>query len=610
MKRGLLFILLISIASATDYYVDFESGDDSNTGTSESSAWKHAPGDSNAGGLADSASLQPGDRIYFKGDVVYRGTFQVASGEADNRIEYIGNEWDGTAIIDGTEIYDFDWEEYDGQIYVADAPEGLSFLDGIYENGQFLWFSQDPEPSDHFFYDHFDEYNVIVHADSSIYQTRTTITDPTYLTQEDAEYWDGAHVAVWRVPNVVVTKEVTGFDPASHTLTHEDLGGDIYDDRDAYYAMLNHIDLIDTPGEYAIVDGRIYLYPRGDIEENVYSISERGTGFKTNYQESFVIQGFIIRGTSFGINTGGNSGGSNCIIRDNEIINLRSNGYYALQVSGDDALIENNKVMFNQRAVGILVSGDNNIVRNNYVEKNSRQGIWFMGARNGIIFNNTVIGPGGAHANGISIYMNSENNLIANNIVKDIGSAITYEQGDGFYFVNNAVFDGGRVNSWGDSTNAMHINNLYTGPLNSGQTTVLANNIIHGGGSGDFRANNIYTDLAWWQDDRDGWSLQNGEVHEPDIDAVYLADGRLFEDSIAVDTGIDPADYLAGFDYDFTDLDGNPQPNIAWDIGPYEYQGCVVVEIDDLWSMIEGWKDGDISLVVLMQTISRWKDGC
>ncbi len=346
---------------------------------------------------------------------------------------------------------------------MADVPAGITPFSGLYENDNFLWFSQDPNPSDPFFWDHFEEYNRIPYGSTTIRQTRTTITDPAYFTQSDAHYWDGAYVAAWRVPNVVVTKKILSYDPTTHTVTHEDLGGDIYDDRDSYYAVLNHRDLIDQPGEYAIdeTNHRIYLMPGSALAQNSYFVQARSTGIQINNQHDFVIEGFIIQNAVYGINTGGNSGGSGSTIRNNIIRNLRSNSWYSLQVSGDNVLIEGNQVTFNQRSVGILCGGSNVTVRNNYVEKCSRQGIWFMGATNGMILNNTVVGPGGAHANGISVYMDSTDTIIANNRVRDIGSAITFEQGDGFTFYNNIIFDGGALTSWGESSNAVFVNNIF-----------------------------------------------------------------------------------------------------------------------------------------------------
>jgi Right handed beta helix region len=90
------------------YYVDFAAGSDSNDGRSQATAWKHAPGDSNATGAAAAAQLAPGDVVLFKGGVDYQGSISIgASGGASAPITYDGNSrgtWGtGLAVIDGQE---------------------------------------------------------------------------------------------------------------------------------------------------------------------------------------------------------------------------------------------------------------------------------------------------------------------------------------------------------------------------------------------------------------------------------------------------------------------------------------------------------------------------
>jgi hypothetical protein len=91
---------------APSYFVDFAAGSDNADGKSQSTAWKHAPGDSTATGNAASASLAPGDVVLFKGGVAYKGSFEIpASGQSGSPIVYDGNTRDswgtGAAQIDG-----------------------------------------------------------------------------------------------------------------------------------------------------------------------------------------------------------------------------------------------------------------------------------------------------------------------------------------------------------------------------------------------------------------------------------------------------------------------------------------------------------------------------
>lgn len=70
---------------ATEYYIDYVGGADTNQGTSVESAWKHCPGDAAAGGRAAAGHLSPGDVVHFKGGV----TYLLSSGAG------IALRWDG-----------------------------------------------------------------------------------------------------------------------------------------------------------------------------------------------------------------------------------------------------------------------------------------------------------------------------------------------------------------------------------------------------------------------------------------------------------------------------------------------------------------------------------
>jgi hypothetical protein len=104
------------------YYVDFEAGDDSADGSTQATAWQHAPGDGSATGMPASVSLGPGDVVLFKGGVAYLGSIAIpASGTAAAPLIYDGNsrgDWGtGLAIIDGEETRSSGFS-LEGQSYV------------------------------------------------------------------------------------------------------------------------------------------------------------------------------------------------------------------------------------------------------------------------------------------------------------------------------------------------------------------------------------------------------------------------------------------------------------------------------------------------------------
>jgi hypothetical protein len=91
---------------APTYYVDFSAGSDTAVGTSQTTAWKHAPGDTNATGKAAATTLVPGDVVLLKGGVVYEGTITLtASGTSAKPIVLEGGpqeSWGtGMAVVDG-----------------------------------------------------------------------------------------------------------------------------------------------------------------------------------------------------------------------------------------------------------------------------------------------------------------------------------------------------------------------------------------------------------------------------------------------------------------------------------------------------------------------------
>ena len=121
MKQIFFLLLLIgsSLSFAATYYVDFTSGLNTNNGISTATAWKNCPGDAAATGVAAGAQLGAGDKIIFKGGVIYKGETSVKwSGAASAQITYDGNSagtWGaGKALIDGENIRSYGFSAMTG----------------------------------------------------------------------------------------------------------------------------------------------------------------------------------------------------------------------------------------------------------------------------------------------------------------------------------------------------------------------------------------------------------------------------------------------------------------------------------------------------------------
>ena len=593
---------------ASRYYVDFAGGSDSADGRSPAAAWKHAPGDPAATGNAAAVKLGAGDTVLLKGGVVYRGSIAIpASGEAGALITYQGDGWGAEkAVIDGSAAVTGAWTrcasaaELRGnpnfvKVYWTPAPARYSFLAGTYEGSEFIYPAQEPTPTDPFNYDRTDQLRVLPSKDASVSQTDTSITDPRYFTQADPAFYDGAYALVWHQPNVTRVYKIAGYDPGTHTVYHEKVGGaGVYKNRDTFYAILNHPASLSGPGQYWHDEkkGRLYVWPLhgADPAKNEYGIAGGGTGIAAVNKHHLVIEGFVVQKFVFGIRAGEGTV-SDVEIRNNEVRSLKSNDRYAIHAGGTNLKVIGNRVTDCQRAVGILAGGKDVLVKDNFVQRTSRQGIWFMGAEHCRITGNTVADIAGTHSNGISIYLYSKDCLVAGNKVLRTGSAFTYHgngsgppKAEGLTVYGN-LFDGA-TNSWGREMNDVTIvNNTFLGPANVGGDPgkqVFVNNIVNAGGAGTVRSHNVYTALNWGQSPRYNWTLAEGEVDwsKKGRDEVFVdttvGDYHPKPGSPALDAGKDPTSLLpvALFpDHDFTkDMDGNPMSRGGkWNIGAYGY---------------------------------------
>jgi hypothetical protein len=574
-------LLGCSVLAAT-YHVDYGGGNDSLDGLSQSSAWKHAPGDPAASGVASSTVLRPGDVVMFKGGVAYRGRIVLTrSGTSGSRITYKGDGWgSGKAVIEGADPFAPAWTGCPtaaacggnpnfANIHYTNAPAGYSsFLTALYENTELLWYAQSPNPRDPFYHDEISDFHPVPYPNGSVVQNQGSVTDPSVLNQTSATFWNGASVAGWITGNTVEIQPVTRFDPASRTLYHQSFSAAPYKDRTGRYALLNHVSLIDRAGEYAFepATGRIYLWPRsgGNPAINQYSVYARETAFLADAAVSQVtIEGFHIRNFTYGFQLS-NTSASSITIRNNEVTNLRSHNKYAIFLNARDSVVEGNRIVNANRAVGILSSADNITVQRNHVERASRQGIWFMGARNSRIVNNTVIDIGGSHSNGISIYSGSTNIQVSGNKLVRVNSPITFEASSDLTFSNNVVTPGGQISDWfGMSGTVAFYNNTFAGSnfyLASSPSYVFKNNVLQSAPAKGVRSHNLFTASQS--------SLQTGERVETNLSLLFVnasaGDLRLRSGSSAIEAGTSvPVT---------TDIDGLARPQGgAWDIGAYEF---------------------------------------
>ena len=632
-KTALILILgLASPVWAATYYIDYDSGLDSNAGTIDA-PWKHCPGDSHAPVGSNPANryiagFSGGDKIYFKGGVRYPNRVTIASsGTAGNYISFIGDEWGAEkALMDGSIDITNTWTQCtsSSECYGNTAWQNIWYTDSAadffvprYQGDNYLQHAQYPNPAravDYLSSSHY----IAIDPDSVTHEvTRTSITDPDTFSQEDETYWDGAYVTILYGTNSKAVATITDFNPATDTVSFADIGGDLYElDGNYWYSVMNHPRIIDVDNEFAVFNNVTYLRTTTNPNTTPVRLNDHDLGFDIRGRDYLIFEGFEARcyyingtnvgGIAFRLATSSHTFAEYVIIRDCEVYHC-GNISSGIEGGGIDSrrsnycTITNNTVRDCMQSGGIVMIGDYNTITHNIIDATSGQGIYIGGATQSIVAWNTVQNIEGSHSNGISAYSSSDNSLIAHNIVTECNHPITMEYSSDIYVFGNLV-DGwlndaegvaisvevrstmnGRKNLIACNTIVRNGDQKGIGSISDGMS--IFNNFIDGGGGSNtapYRRNNIFLD--WGAGQSALLTLQTGE-----LDRTTVAESTLFANfgtDFSLCTGSDALN--AGYDletsitllsalfptYDFTiDLEGTPRPAsyADWDIGAYEY---------------------------------------
>ena len=342
-------------------------------------------------------------------------------------------------------------------IFFAEVPEGKTYMNVVlYEDDKYSHFAQDPAPSsDPFYYDKAAEY---IPVDADTY-TSTSITDPKYFHQKDANYWQGASVIVWTANNNMMYREVKIYDPETGKITYDTVGSYIHPTRDRF-SMVNHLDLIRRPGEYVVkkdpATGKntLYYWPYDEknLDAGKVMLSVRKNGIRIEGQSNLVIEGLDLRGHyDSGIHNPYGKFTENITVRNCHVYHVQNGTGIGLSFV-HNALIEDNYVHNIQFGRGIAVAGDsdngdlparNAMVRNNRVTRCGGTGIIFFNVAGGKMIDNLVHDNRGHHGNGITAYLRSRDILMQGNTVIRSNLAITMQQGDNFTVRDNILLGNG-----------------------------------------------------------------------------------------------------------------------------------------------------------------------
>jgi len=302
-------------------------------------------------------------------------------------------------------------------------------------------------------------------------------------------------------------------------------------------------------------------------------------------------------GTSHGLNWNGPS----LVVRDSYIHDNGAtggdHGMYIDNCNGDteDILIENNR--FHQNSDSNIKINSCNvgnipdiIIRYNEISNHKWNAIDDYASLGIMIHHNVFYSD--VHDGAVIRFASNSQNFFArdghvlNNVIHHtpttgyyaIDSA--YPQNPGFRILNNIFYaedSGGYMKMFGALESD---NNIFYGSINLNKD------------------GNSYT-LSQWK----GLGLDTGSIEAvPGFIDADSHEYHLSEDSACIDNAED-----WGQERDYA---GNGINGAAWDIGAYEYMGCVPLTLNQLIQVLNDWILGNVTMTALMENIKQWKAGC
>jgi hypothetical protein len=592
MKRisTLLLVLWLSLPGlCATYYVDGDSGNDANAGTSAAAPWKTI-------GKVNQQTLLPGDIVYFKGTFSGEVLSLNESGTAQAPIVLDGVTWSGTrAALYGSVPWTPTWTQCASagdafgnanyaNIYYTTPPAGWSsnthaFIP-IFEDGEIMHFSQSPSPRDPWHYDRAVDLHAIPRGQFSVSGSTATITSSALFTSSSSSFFTTAWAGFKSADNWLVLNPITAFNPSSDTITVTgSMGSGLAADANIPFTILNHPAYIDAPGEYAYRTdtNRVYVWARaGDPNSATWRVSTQKQAIELNGSSYITIRGFQ-GGHTYGLPGEQHQGNmvhkyfnetpisgitvENCVF--SQCRSMVKSALINIRVCSD-VTIRNNQLTRHQNGMGVLLqSGDGFRIHDNFIEKTGALGIWVQGSSDVAVYQNIIRDIHGMHANGMSFYLGNQDLLVMNNYVYNVQNPMTLEDWSNVYIIGNLLESDGQygIACWHPVGGKLYILNntipCTLAPVSSAAANsaivftdisaaevVLTNNILDGyllvTGTIDLRSYNLYTGLAWQQESSYGWTLGLGESVQTDwlqVFTNYLGENYVPLDSSPADDG-------------------------------------------------------------------------
>ncbi len=618
---------------AATYYVDYKDGSDSNNGTTPGTAFKRSPGDNFATGAALATTLAAGDVVIFKGGVEYPVELILKwSGSPGNPIILDGNTagtfGTGKAIFTGADHVTSwvpctssadaggatDWQN----CYKAVRSTPWSddpFMVNLFYDGNRGVVARSPDAENPLYWDAADvDYAPLTTSEI----TDTTVTFPDGFSPDPlpGQTWPEAWVATRNTSNLITIRRVVSTSPDGEVLTLSKTSVP----RDALnsFVLFNDGRLLTQRGEYILTEDStygprtkivFYAGPGGAAPLDALVSQKRNTGtlesrlgLDINEMSHYVVRGIIFTNYAGGMSGNARNGCGianfsktsardttdivirNCTVQNCQ--NLTKSGAIRFD-TGTEITIDSCTIVENPGNRGITMSSSNSVISNNLVVRGGGTGIFTALADNVQIINNEIIDNSGLHGNGISVYNNSSNVLVARNYVIDSNFALTIQASSNVdvaynVFKHPATETGPAVELYNnpdtqpESSNIRFRNNVILGetrksfkvdpPFTAG--LVVENNIIDGSVVPISKITTMNNNLFLSKYSASGGTYIGPTDHyvagepRPFVDEA-AGDFRIVSTSWAVDNGV--AWTFAG-----GDLAGSPIVGVR-DVGAFEY---------------------------------------
>ena len=440
------------VSTGTIYYVNFADGSDTAAGTSQTTAWKHAPGDPAATGNPKAAKLIGGDEVLFKGGVIYQGSIGIpASGTAGKPITYEGTGWgSGSAILSGQTFVQATFAAFVGNpslsvatLPVADVPNQFSVVD---IDGHLTWMSNTSTSTNPHFIDNAASKspNATSYPVSEMVGSGTswTLTDEAlgkYLASLDQNSITSIILRAYGYPQIEYNMAIAGFSTTTNAVR---LTGSFSPATVGSYTLINNPAFISASNPYSefAIEGDQFISAVTPGTHTV-AVSTLTDAINVTGRSNITIDGFTITGY------GGNPGVSiradgvaqNLTITNNTIIDSTSAGASTgAQATIGVADVTNLVITGNHigpltNSRGIYAASDVNVdISHNTITQPGFSAIDSYANQNVSIRFNSISDMGAVHAEPIAIYdtaagRNQHVTVMNNEINNVVNCGLTYE---------------------------------------------------------------------------------------------------------------------------------------------------------------------------------------